>query len=164
MLPAETLRSKQRLDDKIQCLNVVLTDVENNAVGVDFAKMQTIAANYIAVAASGLFETGVQEIFYEFTRHRSNPQVLRFVRDRLKWNTTLDCNKIDTLLDRFDSNWKGEFREQTSAAQQAAIDSLQTLRNDVAHGKHNGTGYVVVMHYYRESMAVLKTLAKIVNR
>ena len=164
MLPVETFRSKQMLDDKIEFLNVILAGVAKDDDGVDIAKMQTIAANYVAVAASGLLENGVQEILFEFAKRSSSPKLLKYVRDRLERNVTLNCDKIDSLLDRFDSKWKTDFRARTSHAQQEAINSLKTLRDDVAHGKHNGTGYVVVMRYYHESTAALKTLAEIVNR
>ena len=165
MLPHSITQAKQRLDDKVSYLDKVLSLVYRHPASStnDIAKMQNIAANYLAVAASGLVETGIQTILYEFTTKRCSPQVRRYVQDRLGWAATLNCKKIDTLLGRFDTTWRDEFCTQRTDKQKKAIDSLKTLRDQVAHGKQNGTGYVRVKDYYKEATDALETLAGIVN-
>ena len=47
----------------------------------------------------------------------------------------------------------GSVAAQTSAANIAAVDSLKTLRDQIAHGKNNGTGYGTVKGYYQRAKA-----------
>ena len=163
MLPLDVYSSMQKLDDKIQLLEVVMNQIEHEIDGLDFAKIQTIAANYLAVAASGLLETGVQTILVEFAENHSSPRVSKYVERELSWKSTLNCHKIDSLLAHFEPSWKEEFCKRRSKAQRDAINSLKTLRDCVAHGKHNGTRYTVVKDYYKKSTDVLNMLAEIVN-
>ena len=163
MLPLDVHRSMQKLENKIQLLEVVMNQVEHKMAGFDFAQVQTVAANYLVVAASGLLETGVQTILVKFAESHSSPQVVKYVERELSFKSTLNCNKIDSLLEHFEPNWKTEFCKRRSEVQSDAIDSLKTLRDSVAHGKYNGTRYSRVKNYYKESKNVLSMLADIVN-
>lgn len=109
---------------------------------------QHVYANYAGLKAAGLVEFGVREILAEYGRRRGNDQLARYVRNVVEWENSLNCDKIEKLLGRFDITWWPSICGRTTAAQRAAVDSLKTLRDQYAHGTHNGTGYLIVEGYY----------------
>lgn len=163
MLPPEILSSKQRLDDRIQYLEEVLTSIQEDAEAVDLAKMQYIAASYITVAASGLLETGIQTILYDFSSSKSSEKVGGYVRKKLKGAITLNCEKICALLGSFDAKWQIEFSKNITHQQKVAINSLKTLRDEVTHGRNWNPSYTNVKNYYDSTVQALEVVYEIVN-
>lgn len=56
--------------------------------------------------------------------------------------------EIEKILAKFSSNWWSSIEGATSNAERSAVDSLKTLRDQVAHGAYNGTGFTTVEGYY----------------
>lgn len=163
MLPHKAESIIRALDSKVKLLDDTLNTLESCNTFSQSIQVQAIASNYLAIAACGLVEVVVQEILYDFTRNNSSPKTASYVRSKLNWVITLNCPKIDALLRAFDPEWGILFNEKTSDRQKYAINSLRNLRNQLAHGKHNGTGYPTVRRYYEDSKCALRILANIVN-
>jgi hypothetical protein len=163
MLPPRILSSKQRLDDRIQYLEEVLASIQHDAEAVDLAKMQYIAASYITVAASGLLETGIQAILYDFSSSQCSEKVGDYVHKKLKGAITLNCDKICALLGSFDAEWQRAFAKNTTHQQRAAINSLKTLRDDVTHGRNWSPRYTDVKTYYDSTVKALEVIHGIVR-
>jgi hypothetical protein len=120
---------------------------------------QHVYSSHAALKASGLVELGVREILGEYARRNSNRAVKNFVENVVEWENSLNCEKIEKLLNRFDSTWWPSVRGRTTLSQQSAINSLKTLRDQYAHGKYNGTGYLIVEGYYFDAKQFVLEMA-----
>lgn len=144
----------QRIKAIIDVMDVAMQDAD--------IKLQTVFSSHLTTLASGHVEISVRAILSEYARIRSNEQLKKFVHRTVSWENSLNVEKIEKLLDRFDSDWVKKLGTRMSPEEKEAINSLKTLRDDIAHGKHNGTGYMVVKRYFNESVKVIKKLDKIV--
>ncbi|WP_373280042.1 hypothetical protein [Palleronia salina] len=62
----------------------------------------------------------------------------------------------------FDPNWWREVCLSLDPEDLSAIDSLKTLRDKIAHGKPNGTGFVTIRNYCGGAKRFAKRLPEIV--
>ena len=143
MLPLRIQSEIQRIDQRIEGIEAVLETV-------DFA-LVNILSGHVVLSAAGLVEQSAAEILGEYTRRHGNELVTRFVQRSVGRNNSLNCEKLQSLLDQFDTTWWQDILRATTAEERSAVDSLKTLRDQIAHGKQNGTGFVVTKKYYQLS-------------
>lgn len=131
----------------IQRFEALLPDIRAaaNTCAMNF---QHVYSSYAGLKAAGLVEFGFREILAEYTRRHGDQQLVSYVRNVIEWENSLNCEKLEKLLNRFDAHWWPAIVATTSPGERSAVDSLKTLRDQYAHGKHNGTGYLVVEGYY----------------
>jgi hypothetical protein len=98
--------------------------------------------------ASAYIEISVKEELSEFCENKSHPAIKEFVKTTLAWENSLGCNKIETILGRFDKRIWDRLITTLTEEQVASIDSLKALRDQIAHGKDNNTGYLVISRYF----------------
>jgi RiboL-PSP-HEPN len=151
---AEIEQNLQRITAIIQLMDKSLQDAD--------IKLQTVFSSHLTTLASGHVEISVRAILSEYARIRSNDQLKKFVHKTISWENSLNIEKVERILDRFDSDWVKKLAAKISLEEKEAINSLKTLRDDIAHGKHNGTGYIVVKRYFSEAVKFLNKLDKIV--
>lgn len=150
----EVEQNFQRITAIIKLMDVAMQDAD--------IKLQTVFSSHLTTLASGHVEISVRAILSEYARIRSNDQLKKFVHKTVSWENSLNVEKIEKILDRFDSDWVKKLNTKISPEEREAVNSLKTLRDDIAHGKHNGTGYMVVKRYFNEAVKVIKKLDKIV--
>ena len=126
-------------------------------------RIQPIFSKHLIIAGSGLIENAVSTILYEYCQSRSNQQIQRFVSKSVGRLNTLSCKKIEELLNRFDKEWWKKVENQTSKDVRDSVDSLRNVRNQIAHGNHNGTGYTVAKQYYRDAKIFINVIEKVIN-
>jgi RiboL-PSP-HEPN len=151
---AEIEQNYQRITAIIKLMDNALQDAD--------IKLQTVFSSHLTTLASGHVEISVRAILGEYARTRSNEQLKKFVHKTVSWENSLNVEKIEKILDRFDSDWVKKLAAKISLEEKEAINSLKTLRDDIAHGKHNGTGYIVVQRYFSESIKFIQKLDNIV--
>lgn len=102
---------------------------------------------HLVLAGAGHVEQSVINILSEYGRLNGNPKIRRFVEKTIARNNSLNCEKIKTVTDQFDADWWIQLEATTSEVDRVAVDSLKTLRDQIAHGKRNGTGFSIVEGY-----------------
>ena len=162
MLPLEVCSHIERLDARINSIETSLKTINDHCLMKDLSKMQNISANYIVIASAGLLETGLQSILKAYCSPRCSRQLQQYLEFNLERHTTMNCEKIDTLLRKFDTSWADTFCSSIKDEQRLAIDSIKSLRDELAHGKHNGTGLQIVKGYYGHSKTTLKLLSEVI--
>jgi ubiquinone biosynthesis protein UbiJ len=150
----EVEQNLQRITAIIKLMDVAMQDTD--------IKLQTVFSSHLTTLASGHVEISVRAILSEYARLRSNDQLKKFVYKTVSWENSLNVEKLEKLLDRFDSDWVKKLNAEISSEEREAVNSLKTLRDDIAHGKQNGTGYIVVKRYFDQAVKVIKKLDKIV--
>lgn len=118
-----------------------------------------VFSSYMAVKASGFVEISVKEILSEYGRRNSNNEIRTFIVSNVHYENSLNCEKIQKLLDRFDKTWWVSIVSKIDQSTRDAINSLKTIRDQVAHGKNNGTGIIVINQYFESSVKFIKTIA-----
>jgi hypothetical protein len=153
--------SLAEVEQNLQRINAIVVLMDKALQDADI-KLQTVFSSHLTTLASGHVEISVRAILGEYARIRSNEQLRKFVQRTVLWENSLNIEKIEKILDRFDSDWVKKLAAKISLEEKEAVNSLKTLRDDIAHGKHNGTGYIVVKRYFSESVQFINKLEKIV--
>ena len=88
------------------------------------------------VLICGFVERSVEVVILERLRSRAHPRILKFVKSHFQRGTNFNCNAIENLLDRFESNWKQAFATFVGEHEKEAegLRSTYSVRNSVAHG------------------------------
>ncbi|MGV6848971.1 MAG: HEPN domain-containing protein [Marinibacterium sp.] len=120
-------------------------------------------ANHVVLAGAGYVEDAVLATLSEYSRTHGNPKIARFVEKAVSRNNSLDCEKIERILNQFDKDWWPAIEARTRPENVSAIDSLKALRDQIAHGKPNGTGYMTVKDYYERSKRFVLDFAAVVG-
>jgi hypothetical protein len=112
-------------------------------------KVQAFLARSLVILASSYIELAVREVVGEFCRQRSAPAIANFVRVAISSENSLNCRKIESILGRLGLDFQSRLRPLLGDEEQAAIDSLKALRDQIAHGGDNNTGYIVITRYFK---------------
>ena len=155
MLPSKVSDNIRRIDTLVQNLGQTVDDVD--------PLVQNVFANHVVLAGAGLVENSVIAILAEFSLKCGCQPLSSYVERTVGFNNSLNCNKIRQILDRFDNTWWADVKKLTSPASRSAVDSLKTLRDKVAHGKPNDTGFTTVKGYYAEAKIFVQCLNDVVN-
>jgi hypothetical protein len=69
---------------------------------------------------------------------------------------------VKRILERLDPQWWADLSAALSAEERAAIDSLKDLRDQIAHGNYNGTGFQTVRAYYVAARSFIAKLGNLI--
>ena len=84
----------------------------------------------------------------EFTRPRAHTQIVSYVDTTMSWEGSINRFKLERILGRFDKRWFQSLESAADAAEKNAVDSVKELRDQLAHGNDNGTGYATARSYH----------------
>jgi hypothetical protein len=154
MLPPNVSSNLSRVESSIALM-------ESAIPGSDI-RVQGVFSSHLVILASGHVEISVREIIGSYVKARSNPLISNFSIKTLERENSLNSDKICTILDKFNKDWKTRLFDKLANSEKEAVDSLKTLRDQIAHGKPNGTGYLVVKQYFKESCKYIGKLNDVV--
>lgn len=150
-----------RIDSEEQRLAKLSSDLRTAVDDADLA-LQHVFSSHLILAGAGHVEKSVIHILSEYGRQNGNAEIRRFVEKSVSRNNSLNCEKIKKILDLFNASWWGQLEAGTSNDVRDSVDSLKTLRDQIAHGHRNGTGFTVVNGYYLHSRDFVRALSLVV--
>lgn len=150
-----------RISSEEQRLDRLAKDLREAADGADLS-IQHVFSSHLVLAGAGHVENSVIHILSEYGRVHGNPVIKRFVEKAVSRNNSLNCDKIKAVTDQFHSDWWEQIKEETLDAERDAVDSLKTLRDQIAHGRRNGTGFTVVKGYLDSAKIFVRKFSLIV--
>lgn len=115
-------------------------------------------ARYLCVLVSGLIESSVREIYSEYARDKSSPNVANFVEKELSQFQNAKMEKILDIARAFSLEWERELRDATDGRLKEAIDSIVANRHLIVHGKFVGITIVRVSNYYKDVKSVIELI------
>ena len=140
----------QRIDFTIDAMNKICWEVDD--------QIQPVFSKHVVLAGSGMIEHAVLSILNEYCRKNSNLEIQAFVSRSVRRQNAYSLEKVKELLDRFDTEWWKEIEKQIDAKNKRyskditnSINSLKNLRNQIAHGTHNGISYKSALDYYADA-------------
>lgn len=114
----------------------------------DDTRIQGYLAKYLVIMASAYIEISVKEELSAFCSAKSHPCISEFVKTTVSWENSLGCSKIELILNKFDKRIWQSLEQMLTDEEKLSIDSLKALRDQIAHGKDNNTGYLIVSRYF----------------
>jgi hypothetical protein len=152
----------QRIQSEIQRIDARVGQIDQRIESEDLI-FQSMFSQHLVLAAAGLIENAASEILSNYTMRRGNDQIARFVRISVSHNNSINCEKLQKILDQFDTGWWPLLLNKTTEPQRSAVNSLKTLRDQIAHGNHNGTGFGIVKQYYVDAKGFLHSFSSVVT-
>jgi hypothetical protein len=135
--PMQIVALEQRLDYAISKF-----DVETELF------VQSHLGRYLVILTAGYVEQTIQSALTDFARRTAHPDIALFVSNTLAWEGSINRDKLSKILKRFNGSWYEEIESAATDAEKNAIDSIKELRDQLAHGLDNGTGYGVIKNYH----------------
>lgn len=124
--------------------------------------IQHVFSSHLILAGAGHVEHSIIHVLSEYGRIHGNLVIKRYIEKSVSRNNSLNCEKIETICNQFSSAWWSELEETTLQVERDAVDSLKTLRDQVAHGQRNGTGYSVVKGYVQNAKSFVRKFSVVV--
>jgi len=150
------------VSSRIQRINDLLALVEPLVASADF-KIQNVYSSHLALLAAGLVENGVKDILSHYAGQHGDNRLKLYVGSAVSYENALNCEKVKKILERFDSQWWTDFSASLTLEEKEAVDSLKNLRDQIAHGNHNGTGFQTVRSYYLAARTFVTKLGNLVT-
>jgi hypothetical protein len=150
----EVARLKQRLDETFKRVDKI--PLEQIELRSDFAK-------YLCVLVSGYVESAAVEMLDSFTAQSASPRVQRYVAMQLEWFMNPKRERLLQLLGSFDTAWRSSLEQVIVDDREAALSSVVTLRNKIAHGESVSLSYVQISAYYEQVQEVVTALVDLID-
>ena len=126
-------------------------------------RIQPVFAAHLITLASGHVEFGLREILRNYAKMRGNNPISNYVGKMIDRENSVNNEKVKKVLDRFDTNWFVSLSLTVSQQEREAVDSLKTLRDLIAHGRPNGTGYLTVKRYTGDAYSYVERMASVIG-
>jgi hypothetical protein len=150
---AEVQRLGKQLDAAFQ-------RVKQLPAGADL-EIQSDFARYLCVLVSGYLERSVKELVLEHARKNGSPSLQRFVEQQTSRFANANAERLLKLLGSFDPDWRRTLESTLATEHKAAVDSVVSLRNNIAHGATVGVTYQRIHEYYLRVKQVINDVPSI---
>ena len=141
----QVAQDKQRLDNLFKHIKDFSGDVE----------LQAYWAQFLCVLASGFIENSIRNLYSEYARTKSSPNVANYVSHELQSFQNAKSEKIIQITGIFNPEWRTTLEAYMEDKRRAAIDSIVNNRNQIAHGRPVGITYARLCEYYESSVEVI---------
>lgn len=115
-------------------------------------------AKYLCVLVSGFVEKAMAEIVLEHARRVGAPSLQRYVERNTSRFTNANSTKIIQLLGSFDPDWEKVMGAFIVDEYKDALDSIISLRHQIAHGSSVGVTYVRIKKYFESVIKVIERI------
>lgn len=128
-------------------------------------EVKSLLAKIICIRISGLLEVAIKSRISDYSDKKTPKEIKRFLTQKFKDITNLKTSKLCDVLGAFSSDRKDEFEEEIRNNQQikSSLDSLITLRNDIAHGQTCSISLNHVQQYYNDVKIAIGLFDKIIK-
>jgi hypothetical protein len=118
-------------------------------------------AKYACVRCSGYLEESIRALLDDYARNRSSPAVANYVSRQLKWFQNPRIGRINELLEAFNPTWREEFTEFLDDQIRASIESIISIRHQIAHGDQSQVTISRVSAYWLDAKKVVAKIDQI---
>lgn len=117
---------------------------------------------YSLIVCSGTLEQAFKNIIADHVTRGSSPEIVQYIDKTIRrCGANPSKSKIVEMLEKFNSAWGRQFKQETSRLSQRDIDSLESLvkeRNLLAHGDSVSISLNCVIEYYCRARNVVGKL------
>lgn len=150
------MSGRDSIHSHCQRIEAAFTRVDNNFP--HDAELRADYAKYLCVLVSGFVEKALSEIVLEHARRVGAPTLLRFVEQNTSKFTNANSQKVAQLLGSFDQDWKTAIDKIIVDKYKDALDSIISLRHQIAHGRSVEVTYVRIKDYFKSVAEVIERI------
>lgn len=144
-------------ESKIKDLYLLTSKIEDDETQAHMSK-------FLCVQSSGYLENVVKSLIESYLDKSCPQSVSRFVQKKVSNLTNLEFEKLCSFLDSFDSNWKLNFANQISDEQKAALNSIISQRNAIAHGNPSSITFNSINNYFKDLEDIIIILESVIKK
>lgn len=128
-------------------------------------EVKSLLANFLCVRTSGLLETFIKGRISDYLDKKVTKEVKRYISLKMKDITSLNANKIVSVLDTFSKSWAISFQSYIDSHEQEknSLNSIISNRHNIAHGQKSSVTFTNMKQYYVDIKAVIKELNNIIK-
>lgn len=128
-------------------------------------EIKSLLAKIVCIRISGLLEIALKCRISDYSEKKTPKEIKRFLTQKFKDITNLKAKKLCDILSTFSLDWQKSFEEKLSENSQikSSLDSLITLRNDIAHGQNCVTSLSNVQQYFDDAKIVVGLFDRIIK-
>lgn len=152
---------EQMLKDCRQELDDIERKIQNAGTLSSLSKYLT---KYSLIKITGTFEYSYKNLIADYyTTSDIESYLTNTIRDSSS-NPSLE--KINTLLKNFDESKKDAFKDALKGMERnkTSLSSLNSLRNDFAHGKSITVSFSNLKQYFNDSVIIFEKLDNVLTR
>ncbi len=120
-------------------------------------------SRYLCVLVSGFVETAIAELAIEHCRVRSSPTVYKYVFTQLQRTQNLNATKLLQLVNSFDKKMHDDLSLFIEGPRKAALDSVLSLRNAIAHGESVSLSMARITDYFERIDEIVVQVEKLLH-
>lgn len=146
----------QRVNQHIQRIDSLVARIDSMEHG---SEIQSDLSRYLCVVSHGLLEQSVETLYCEYAKSKSHARIYRYMNERSRIGSNFSMETLLQTVGGFDQDWEEEIRKHPDFDQlKSGIDSLRSLRNQVAHGENTGVSYVLAKDYLKSVKSVVRII------
>ena len=108
---------------------------------------------------SGFVEKSVTELLVAFAGREGSPVLQGYVEKSLRRRSAnVNKERLLQLLGAFDADWRTEYDAFVTDEREAALNSVVTLRNGIAHGEFSTLSLGRMREYWRSIEKIIDHL------
>ena len=144
-------------------------ELEKLVIAVQARNIDEQLASYLcklgSVLVCGNLEKCIEYLFIEKIGGESQPRVTSFLKSHFRTGRNYDCDNIQQLMFRFDSQWGREFERfvEANGRVKEGVSSCYAVRNSVAHGGGQSLGPNALKQFYEATLTLVAELEKIIR-
>ncbi|KGT76122.1 hypothetical protein MA20_30350 [Bradyrhizobium japonicum] len=118
-----------------------------------------------SVLICGNLERCVEHLVLEKVGNSSHPRVANFLKGYFKSGRNYDCENIQQLMFRFDTEWGRNFEAFVTGNERVKVEvaSCYAVRNSVAHGGGQSLGPTRLKQFYDATFTLVAELEKMLR-
>lgn len=155
------INNKNILDDCNSDLKKIKDWIDNNPLD---SKVKYLV-QYAIIKSSGSIERVFKSIIHTYLSQNCISETRQFLeKNIIDSSANPSFGKIKQFLDQFDGSKANEFDERLkNTTEKGNLNSLVTLRNDIAHGRSINQTINDVEKYFKSGLKVLDVLDEILK-
>ncbi len=126
----------------------------------DDLEVRSDFARYLCVLVSGFIESAVTVLATAYCRDRSQPPVGNYAGSQLGRLQNMNSERLGQVIGAFEHSWREELIQFLEGPRKDALDSVLSLRNQIAHGGSVGLTYVRIREYYSRIKEIVNFLER----
>ena len=116
-------------------------------------------SRYLCVLASGYVDHSASELLVEHARRNGGLTLQRFVARQTSRITNLKKGRLVELFGSFNTDWRLDLEGYIVDDREAALNSIVSLRNQIAHGRSTDISFHRMRTYFKGVVDVVDRLA-----
>lgn len=147
-------------EELLDSIDISIKNITNFSNISDLEK--AYLAKYLVVFISGVYEEAIETIINEKVEELKSKRISKYIASTMHYNfQNPNIDKIVSLLNAFDDEWGGQIKQMPDI-NKAALGSIVTHKNDIAHGNSFDVTLKTVIKWYEDSIKIIEKIDEIV--